>query len=296
MKINKVFLMVVATVVVLITFFILWMFHGGADQSKVIIEENVQKDNKVSSVQKNYSELSMSSNANSLINQNNKPIEHDMNNNVLVKDKDYANYSYNQETPVVVLGVNEANLPPEEKSELLRKFNNLNVYGSLSGGKITHEFKYTQKYKSELEKAGGYNKLEQQLAFKPTPLNNYIDNSLKLVGAVTSGTYTENKGFNSLFRTYDNGNGTKLEINEMYLNPENNMSVEVYKESINHYIGNYPATIERLKDENGTPITNLSWNTKDRNYMLTASNMNEVELDNLAKNIVNYNDNQIRKN
>ena len=80
MKINKVFLMVVATVVVLITFFILWMFHGGADQSKVIIEENVQKDNKVSSVQKNYSELSMSSNANSLINQNNKPIEHDMNN------------------------------------------------------------------------------------------------------------------------------------------------------------------------------------------------------------------------
>jgi lipopolysaccharide export LptBFGC system permease protein LptF len=111
MKINKVFLMVVTTVVVLITFLILWMFHGGADQSKVIIEENVQKDNKVSSVQKNYSELSMSSNANILINQNNKPIEHDMN-NVLVKDKDYANYSYNQETPVFVLGVNEANLPP----------------------------------------------------------------------------------------------------------------------------------------------------------------------------------------
>lgn len=286
MKINKVFLMVIAIVVVLITFVILWMFHGGADQSKVIIEENVQKDNKVSSVQKNYSELNANSNFNSFVNQNNKSLENGMN-NALVED--YANYSYNQENPVVVLGVNEANLPPEEKSELLRKFNNLNVYGSLSGGKITHEFKYTQKYKSELEKAGGYNKLEQQLTFKPTPLNNYIDNSLKLVGAVTSGTYTENKGFNSLFRTYDNGNGTKLEINEMYLNPENNMSVEVYKESINHYIGTYPATIERLKDENGIPITNLSWNTKDRNYMLTASNMNEVELDNLAKNIVNYN-------
>ena len=286
MKINKVFLMVIAIVVVLITFVILWMFHGGADQSKVIIEETVQKDNKVSSVQKNYSELNANSNFNSFVNQNNKSLENGMN-NALVED--YANYSYNQEHPVVVLGVNEANLPPEEKSELLRKFNNLNVYGSLSGGKITHEFKYTQKYKSELEKAGGYNKLEQQLTFKPTPLNNYIDNSLKLVGAVTSGTYTENKGFNSLFRTYDNGNGTKLEINEMYLNPENNMSVEVYKESINHYIGTYPATIERLKDENGIPITNLSWNTKDRNYMLTASNMNEVELDNLAKNIVNYN-------
>lgn len=169
MKINKVFLMVIAIVVVLITFVILWMFHGGADQSKVIIEENVQKDNKVSSVQKNYSELNANSNFNSFVNQNNKSLENGMN-NALVED--YANYSYNQENPVVVLGVNEANLPPEEKSELLRKFNNLNVYGSLSGGKITHEFKYTQKYKSELEKAGGYNKLEQQLTFKPTPLNN----------------------------------------------------------------------------------------------------------------------------
>ena len=60
---------------VLITFVILWMFHGGADQSKVIIEENVQKDNKVSSVQKNYSELNANSNFNSFINQNNKSYE-----------------------------------------------------------------------------------------------------------------------------------------------------------------------------------------------------------------------------
>lgn len=75
MKINKVFLMVIAIVVVLITFVILWMFHGGADQSKVIIEENVQKDNKVSSVQKNYSELNANSNFNSFINQNNKSYE-----------------------------------------------------------------------------------------------------------------------------------------------------------------------------------------------------------------------------
>ena len=75
MKINKVFLMVIAIVVVLITFVILWMFHGGADQSKVIIEENVQKDNKVYSVQKNYSELNANSNFNSFINQNNKSYE-----------------------------------------------------------------------------------------------------------------------------------------------------------------------------------------------------------------------------
>lgn len=65
---------------VLITFVILWMFHGGADQSKVIIEENVQKDNKVSSVQKNYSELNANSNFNSFVNQNNKSLENGMNN------------------------------------------------------------------------------------------------------------------------------------------------------------------------------------------------------------------------
>ena len=33
------------TLMMLIIFSILWVFHGGADQSKVIIEENTQKNN-----------------------------------------------------------------------------------------------------------------------------------------------------------------------------------------------------------------------------------------------------------
>ncbi len=37
--------LIIAIAITLIIFTILWVFHGGADQSKVMIEENTQKNN-----------------------------------------------------------------------------------------------------------------------------------------------------------------------------------------------------------------------------------------------------------
>ena len=284
---------IIAIIIIFLVFAILWIFHGGTDQSEVIIEKNVQK-NKAPSLQEPIKPRVASNIPPIAISERKMKVSGGLQESSTVSE-DYSNYVYDEDNPVEIIGAEEANLPLEEKSNLIKKFNNLNKYGSLSGGNITHEFKYSDEYKKELDKVGGYSNVEQQLAFKPIPLNNYIDSSLVMVGAMSSGTYTENNGFNSVLRSYDNGKGKKIEVNEMYLNPKNNMSIEVYRESINHYVaGKHPATIERLKDDKGNSIINLSWNSNNRNYMLTGSNINETDLDTLAKNIADYDISQLK--
>ena len=48
---------------------------------------------------------------------------------------------------VMVLSVNDPMLSPEEKKKVLAQINNLRTYGSLSGGKVTHEFEKIEEKK-----------------------------------------------------------------------------------------------------------------------------------------------------
>lgn len=276
---KKYYITISIFLILMVLTFLMWLFHGGVPQSEVIIEENVQK---VINVSDSNSLIRFDEMQNQSSNKNPQKIP-------LKNIEEHV--AVNQKTPIHIISINEADLPFEEKQILIEKFQNLHKHGSLSAGKITHEFKYTNSYRQELDKVGGYAEIEKQLSFKPTPLDPYIASSLKMIGAMSSGTYTENKGFNSVLRSYESVDSKKLEINEMYLNPENNISIEIYKESINYYIKNYPATIERLKDVEGNSIINLSWNTKDRNYMLSAQNISELELNVLADNIISYQEN-----
>ena len=52
---------------------------------------------------------------------------------------------------VMVLSVNDPMLSPEEKKEVLAQINNLRTYGSLRGGKVTHEFEKIEEKRNNIQ-------------------------------------------------------------------------------------------------------------------------------------------------
>ncbi|WP_312049864.1 hypothetical protein [Acinetobacter courvalinii] len=171
---------------------------------------------------------------------------------------------------VLYITLAESNLPKSQKEALAKEFDNLNRYGSFSGGKITHEFSHLDKKRAAL-------KQEKALDFVPTNTDNLLP-GMDLTGKWYSGAINEGK-YNSLYRLYEGQGEQKLEITEMYLNPNNSSIVEVYKESLNYNINNVPMTIETLKTDNNADIYNVHFNYKDRYYSLSTLNLsrNQVE-------------------
>ena len=182
---------------------------------------------------------------------------------------EYINYIY----------IDESQIPDDIKLELKERSINLKSYGSFSKGKITHEFINTPYYKNRFQELGGYEKIKEKLSFQPTDLKAIL-NDYELIGGDYSGTYTENKGFNSVFRSYQNNNSS-IEINEIQLN-KNSDKIIFFKENINNYINNSPATIERIDNGN---IYNISWISQDRLYNMSSKGLSEGQASSIAQKI-----------
>lgn len=178
---------------------------------------------------------------------------------------------------VIYTKLSEAKLSKAQKDDLAKNFDNLNRYGSFSGGKITNEF-------SNLDKKRAALKEEKPLDFKPINTDGLVPD-LKLSGKWYSGAINEGK-YNSLYRLYENQDGSiKFEITEMYLNPNNSAIVEVFQESLNHNVNNVPMTIETLRNENGQDIYNVHFNYNNRYYSLSTENMNRTQVENIIDQI-----------
>ncbi|HCA5045213.1 hypothetical protein OHW15_16970 [Acinetobacter baumannii] len=178
---------------------------------------------------------------------------------------------------VIYTKLSESKLNKAQRDALAKEFDNLNRYGSFSGGKITNEF-------SNLDKKRAALKEEKPLDFKPTNTDSLVPD-LKLSGKWYSGAINEGK-YNSLYRLYENQDGsTKFEITEMYLNPNNSAIVEVFQESLNHNVNNVPMTIETLRTENGKDIYNVHFNYNDRYYSLSTENMTRAQVENILNQI-----------
>ncbi|CAM0818868.1 Uncharacterised protein [Acinetobacter baumannii] len=178
---------------------------------------------------------------------------------------------------VIYTKLSESKLNKAQRDALAKEFDNLNRYGSFSGGKITNEF-------SNLDKKRAALKEEKALDFKPTNTDSLVPD-LKLSGKWYSGAINEGK-YNSLYRLYENQDGsTKFEITEMYLNPNNSAIVEVFQESLNHNVNNVPMTIETLRTENGKDIYNVHFNYNDRYYSLSTENMTRAQVENILNQI-----------
>lgn len=178
---------------------------------------------------------------------------------------------------VLYTKLSESKLTKAQRDALAKEFDNLNRYGSFSGGKITNEFSNLDKKRAALQE-------EKPLDFKPTNTDSLVPD-LKLSGKWYSGAINEGK-YNSLYRLYENQDGsTKFEITEMYLNPNNSAIVEVFQESLNHNVNNVPMTFETLRTENGKDIYNVHFNYNDRYYSLSTENMTRAQVENILNQI-----------
>lgn len=192
-----------------------------------------------------------------------------------VKSTEFINYDF----------VEDTNLPADVKSEIKAKAANLKSSGSFSKGKITHEFTNTKYYRDKLKQLGGYEKIKDNLSFEPTDTSK-VFNNYDLIGGDYSGTYVENKGFNSVFRSYTNSNSS-IEINEIALD-RNSDKLNFFKDNVNNYINDAPATVEKIDNGN---IYNISWVSNNRLFSMSTQGLSEAESMKKAQeiaSIVNY--------
>ncbi|MEN5173632.1 hypothetical protein ABE427_13010 [Acinetobacter higginsii] len=171
-----------------------------------------------------------------------------------------------------IVSLDKAPFSTEKKLEFVNSIKNLYKYGSLSGGKLTHEFSNLDKYRAFLEKYG-YEEIKEKISFSPEniPLN---DSSLSLTGSYYAGGYTKNKGFDSLYRLYESPNGKKIEINQTKLSPDG-MKLLVIEETLNQKVNNVFTTLESFDSEK---IYNIRFVHDGYRYAISTKGMNREYL------------------
>lgn len=187
---------------------------------------------------------------------------------------------------VKYMSITESGLPQSEINNSKRDFDNLNKYGSYSGGAITHEFTKVDDFKVALQKNGSLQNILTKLSFVPTEIGVLLGSDFELIGADYSGTLNEGK-FNSIFMYYEDNNKKKFEVNELYLIPDNNYSLNVYTESINFYLAGRPATLQNLKSSDNKEIFNIDFNVNRRVFSISAEGFNHSEFLRISKKIAN---------
>lgn len=190
------------------------------------------------------------------------------------------------ESNVNYIKIDESGLPPFEIENLKKDYDNLNRYGSYSGGVITNEFTKSDDFAKALERNGGIENILNKLNFIPTDVGGLLGNNFKLVGADYAGAINKGK-FNSIFRYYESNDKRKLEVNEMYLNPENNYSIDIYQESINFYLSGIPATIQSLKNNENQEIYNLDFTVKNRVFSVSSEGIGYSDFLKINSEIIN---------
>ncbi|MDO5650895.1 MAG: hypothetical protein Q4G13_02005 [Moraxella sp.] len=160
-----------------------------------------------------------------------------------------------------------------------KRVDNLIKYGSMSGGKLPHEFANIAQKRTTQNKP---------LAFTATNTEYFVqqlNSELELTGRLYTGVVDGN-GYNSVFHLYENSdNSKKLEINEMYLNEKNNTVVEITEELLNHKINNLPVTFETISDNKNT-YYNAQFAVKNRYFSVSSENINRSDLENFIGEII----------
>lgn len=156
------------------------------------------------------------------------------------------------------------NLDAEERQSALESVNNLKMSGSLSGGKITHEFSILDSKRGKLE--------EEKTSFEPA--NNILGSDFDMTSRVYSGAYSQDNGYSSIYRLYENSrNGAKLEFTEIYLDPNNNTVMEIVEETLNRSVNNVPMTFETIQSEELGTVYNAQFNLAGKYYSLSSQGM-----------------------
>lgn len=175
------------------------------------------------------------------------------------------------------LPLDQQQLPDDWKQLLRDQLRNLRETGSLSGGKVTHEFSLLGPMANNL-RSQGIDKLRSQLAIQPSDLGRVLGPAFQLVGADVQGKLVEGMGAAGFFQIQRNPTtGQMVELSENQLDVLGGDGTVIAPEFQNETVGQFPATLEHLVDRDGAPLHNLQWVAKDRTFHLTTRNMTADE-------------------
>lgn len=192
--------------------------------------------------------------------------------------------------PVIERGVNyvpldQQQLPDEWKQHLREQLRNLRETGSLSRGKITHEFSLLGPMADNLHRKG-IDKLRSQLAIQPSELGQILGPTFLLVGADVQGKLIEDRGAAGFFQIHRNpANSQMVELSENQLDVLVGDGTVLAPELQNDTVAGVPATMEKLVDKDGAQVHNLQWAARNRTFHLTTKNMTIDETRQVAAGI-----------
>lgn len=183
----------------------------------------------------------------------------------------------NSDNGVRIVSVNDSDFDAEERQSILEGINNLKIFGSMSGGKITHEF-------SDLNSKRG--KIEQEnTSFKP--IDNILGKDFEMTSRVYSGAYSQDSGYSSVYRLYENpSSGAKIEFTEIYLDPKNNTVMEVVKETLNRSVNSVPMTFETIETKESGTVHNAQFNVGEKYYSFSTQGISSDSLENILSHVI----------
>jgi len=180
------------------------------------------------------------------------------------------------------LNIDSANLSTEQKAMLKKDLENLAKYGSFDGN-APDQNEFKDKDLDLLRKMVNENK---KLSFSPIEENRFIPTDLRMTGKYYSGTYNETEGFDSYSRLYEStSNGKKIEVSEMYLNPNNNTVLDVFKESRNADIDGISMTWQTKPSPTGNNYT-ADFVIDKKKYSISTAAYSEIEAKQIVSNLI----------
>lgn len=179
---------------------------------------------------------------------------------------------------IKVLALHEANLSDQTREKLKKDFDNLHKYRNFNQNKLGNEFKGIKKYRKNIDK-------DYPLSFVPTE-NDFLENNFQLTGKYASGAFSQESGFNSYTRLFENSETKqKVELTEMYLNPTNHTMIEVFKESFNKKINGLDLTFQEIPVGNTTVYT-VDFANNQKMYSLSTIRVEKREVESLVFSLI----------
>lgn len=180
--------------------------------------------------------------------------------------------------------LSEQPLPDALKERLLASLQRLKETGSLSGGKVTHEFASVDDASRQLRE-WGLGHLLGALAIVPTNMAAALGAGYMLVGADASGKEIPGRGRAAFYQVWRSGTNQWVELAEDQLDALGGDGSVVNVDFHNENVSTHPATLESLYDKDGAALHNLQWWVKDRSFFMSTRNVDKAEAIALATRI-----------
>jgi hypothetical protein len=201
----------------------------------------------------------------------------------IITPQDLKNERAKYPDGVKLVSLYTANLSNEQRLRLKEDFENLNKYGNFNKNKLGNEFKGIKKYRKNINK-------NYPLSFTPIE-NEFLENNFNLTGKYASGVFSQDSGFDSYTRLFENKNTKQIvELTEMYLNPKNNTMIEVFKESFNHNINGVNLTFQEIPVGN-TKVYTVDFVSNQKMYSLSTIKVDKKDVENLIFSLIEESNN-----